>query len=453
MSSAKLTAREKYGYGIGDFGFNLFFSTASLYLLFYYTDVMGLSPAVGGWVFAAALIWDAFFDPFMGYLLARTKTRWGRYRPYLLFGAVPLAASWVLIFTPTSLTGLPLILFALAAHMLFRTFYAMVNVPYLSLVATMTKDSNERGSIASIRMFSAATCGLVVAIGTQKLVEAFGGGSTGFLWTAVLYGALATVILFIVFANTQEREEDDATAHVPNLRDMMTMVRSNRAFWIVALALLCGSIGSTMFGKTLPYYLKYAMGAEDKIGTALAMMTGGVLLAIPFWAFVMKRTSKRTMWMSGLSLAICVYPLLWVLADQPAVWIMVLALSGFAAGAGYLGFWSMVPDTVEDGEWRTGVRAEGAVFGLILFIQKAALGLAAALLGEILSIVGFKPNVVQSPEVLSGLKVVLLGLPWVCAIVTLLIILFYPIDTALHERLKRATEWRRQRRAQRLARA
>ena len=131
---------------------------------------------------------------------------------------------------------------------------------------------------------------------------------------------------------------------------------------------------------------------------------------------------------------------------------MVLALSGFAAGAGYLGFWSMVPDTVEYGEWRTGVRAEGAVFGLILFIQKAALGLAAALLGEILSIVGFKPNVVQSPEVLSGLKVVLLGLPWVCAIVTLLIILFYPIDTALHERLKRATEWRRQRRAQRLAR-
>jgi GPH family glycoside/pentoside/hexuronide:cation symporter len=123
--------------------------------LLYYTDVLGLAPATAGWIFAAALAWDAVTDPVMGYIASRTRTRWGRYRPYLLFGAVPLAASWALIFLPTGFTGTALTLFALAAHMLFRTCYTVVSMPYVSLSAVMTSDSHERGVLAGFRMVAA----------------------------------------------------------------------------------------------------------------------------------------------------------------------------------------------------------------------------------------------------------------------------------------------------------
>ena len=136
---APIPLASRLGYGIGDLAFNLYFTTANLFLLLYYTDVLGLSPTVGGLVFAVALIWDAVLDPVMGYIASRTRSRLGRYRPYLLFGAIPLAISWTLIFLPTGLKQGALIAVALAAHMLFRTCYTIVSMPYLSLSAAMTR--------------------------------------------------------------------------------------------------------------------------------------------------------------------------------------------------------------------------------------------------------------------------------------------------------------------------
>lgn len=442
MSASRLSFGRKVGYGVGDFGFNLFFTTASLYLLFYYTDVLGLSPATAGWVFAVALIWDAVFDPLMGYLANRTRTRWGRYRPYLLFGAVPLAASWVLIFVPTGLTGTALVLSALAAHMLFRTLYAVVGMPYLALTAVITSDSTERGVLASVRMIFAATCGLFAAFSTLKLVALFGGGRTGFLWTAILFGVLATITLLVVFASTEEREAQGASAPEPSVRDMLRMLGRNRAFWLVAAAMLAASVAGTMFNKTLPYYFKYALGREDLIGGALTAVTGAVMLSIPFWTFVMKRTSKRTMWLSGLAIGLLVYPVLWFAPERPEVWITLLAMAGFGAGASYLGFWATIPDTVEYGEWRSGVRAEGAVFGVVSLVQKGGLGVAAAVLGELLQRVGFRPNAVQTAETLSSMKFILLGLPLLINLATLAAVVAYPIDAGLHARLRRALAWR-----------
>ena len=160
----------RLGYGVGDMGFNLFFTTASLFLLLYYTDVAGLPPAAAGWIMAAALVWDAVTDPAMGYLASRTRSRWGRYRPWILFGAVPLAASWALMFLPTGFTGLALTLWALAAQVLFRTCYTIVSMPYVSLSAAMTTDSRERGVLAAIRMLSATAAGLGIALATLPLV-------------------------------------------------------------------------------------------------------------------------------------------------------------------------------------------------------------------------------------------------------------------------------------------
>lgn len=438
MTPAPLPLSQKLGYGVGDFGLNLFFTTASLYLLFYYTDVLGLSPATAGWVFAVALGWDALFDPVMGYVASRTRTRWGRYRPYLLFGGLPLAASWALMFLPVDFKGGALVLFAASTHIVFRTMYAVVGMPFLALSATMTRDANERGTMASIRMVAATMCGLLSAFLTLKFVAAFGGGSAGFFATAVLYGGIATLVFLVVFATTREAAETEAEPQTPG--DMITMLRANRPFWIVCAAMLVGIFGGTLLSKMLPYYVKYALDREALIGPALGILAAAVAFSMPLWTFVMRRTSKRTMWVSGASCGLLGYGLLWLGSGggELAPFFAGLAIIGFGTGATYLGFWSMMPDTVEYGEWRSGIRSEGAVFGFVSLIQKAGFGIAAALLGELLAVVGYRANAAQTPETLAAMRLIMIPGAAALGAIAILIIAFYPIDARLHMRLRRA---------------
>jgi glycoside/pentoside/hexuronide:cation symporter, GPH family len=356
---------------------------------------------------------------------------------------VPLAASWALIFLPVQFEGGALVLFAASAHILFRTFYAVVGMPYLALSATMTRDSHERGILASIRMVAATCCGLFSAFFTLKLVDGFGGGSDGFFWTAIVYGTIATLVFLIVFATTVETAPDQAEPS-PTPKEMMLALRGNRAFWIVCAAMLAGAFGGTLLSKTLPYYFKYVLDRPDLIGLGLTAMTGAVALSMPVWTAVMKRTSKRVMWLSGALVALSGYALLWPLANDPQLILVPLAIIGFGVGASYLGFWAMMPDTVEYGQYKTGIRSEGGVFGFALLIQKAALGLAAALLGELLSTIGYRANAAQTAETLAAMKLVMIGGAAALSATAALFIAFYPIDARLHLRL-RAVIARRQR--------
>lgn len=435
--SGKLTWARRLGYGVGDIGFNLFWTTASLFLLLFYTDVAGLPPATAGWVFAAALVWDAVTDPVMGYLASRTRSRWGRYRPWILFGAVPLAASWALMFAPLGLNGVALTLWALAAQMLFRTFYTVVSMPYVSLSAAMTSDSSERGLLAMIRMLSATGAGLAIALATLPLVEQLGGGdqARGFFRVALLYATLSVALLLMVFAASRE-DPAASTAPLPSMADMARMLGSNRAFWLVAGFMLMGAVASTFFGKTIPYHLKYDAGREALIGPSLATITGAAFLAIPLWTALMRRTSKRTVALAGLALGSVGYVLFFAgHGAGKAPFFATLAVIGAASGAGYLSFWSMLPDTVEYGEWKTGVRAEGIIFGFISFVQKAALGIAVGTLGQALAGIGYVANQPQAPETLAAIRQLMLWAPILCAAAGATIIWFYPLDRATHARL------------------
>jgi glycoside/pentoside/hexuronide:cation symporter, GPH family len=437
--SSKLPLTARLGYGLGDFGFNLFFTTSSLYLLFYYTDVLGLPPATAGWVFAAALIWDALFDPAMGYIANRTRTRWGRYRPYLLFGGIPLAISWALVFLPVSLEGTALLVFAAGTHILFRTLFAVVNMPYLALSAVMTSDSHERGVLASVRMMAAASCGIIVAVFTLKLVDMFGGGREGFFIVACLYGALATATFTISFLTVREQAIDVNEEH-PTIPEMLTMLRHNRAFWIVCAAMLAGGVGGTVLNKMLPYYFKYTLGREDLIGPAIGTAAGAILLSMPVWTWVMRKTSKRTMWIAGSVIGVAAYGAFWIAPPEPRFVIPIMIFLGIGGGAGYLGFWAMMPDTVEYGEWRSGTRSEGAIFGFVSLIQKGSLGLAAAALGEGLARAGYVANSVQSDATLASIKVIMIGVPAACATIAAIAISFYPITPRVHARLLRVLD-------------
>ncbi|MCY0854095.1 MFS transporter [Cupriavidus sp. D39] len=429
----RLPLRTKIGFGIGDFAFNLYWQATTMYLLYYYTDVVGLSPATAGWIFGGAMLWDALCDPVAGYIANRTRTRWGRYRPYLLFGCVPLAASFVAMFFPTGAMGTGLLAFVMGTHMLFRTTYTVLSMPYNALMATLTNDSRERGSLAAYRMVCASTAGLVVALSTLKLVHIFGPADEkqGFLVVMTLYAVVSLPVFLLTFFSTRERVQPDA--HAPSVRDALAVVLRNRAFLLVCGMGVALSAAGTFLSKTLPYVLKYALHREDLIGLALGVVALQVFIAIPFWAWVMRRTSKRLVALTGGCLGIGTYALLGGLGTPSvSVFLLLLGVIGFASAATLLAMWAMIPDTVEYGEWRTGIRGEGTIFGVIAFAQKGALAIAVGGVGHSLGAVGFIANQAQAQAAIDGMWAMLWQGPMVLLAIGVLFAFFYPISPGAH---------------------
>ncbi len=436
MSEA-LPLRTKLGFGAGDFGFNLVFSGVQLYLLYYYTDVLGISAAVAGLAFMGALIWDGITDPLMGLLAQRTRSRWGSYRPYLLFGGIPLALSFCLMYLAPDYQGNALVLYVFATHVLFRTAYTVASIPFSSLMARITRDSMERNSLAGFRMVGATLGALTVAFTTLKLAEFLGDGDmkAGFRSASLIFGAVAVLMLWLTFATTRESAPAQI-AHKYRFKEVMAMLLSNGPFLTVFAATLISMSCTTLFSKTLVYYFKYNLDAEASIGLALFTYIGVISLLTPFWMWVTKKTSKRSVWLIGsglLALGLLVFS--FYRGQQLDVVLPILLLCGAGASAFPLTFWSMLPDTVEYGEWKSGVRAESFVFGLVSLAQKVALGVAVGVLGFLLDAIGFEANVAQGADTLAGIRFIMTWLPILGILLAAAVIWFYRLDALTHSRI------------------
>lgn len=435
-------------YGAGDFAFNLSFTFCSLFLLYFYTDVLEINAGTAGLIIMAALVWEGVTDPVIGMIANRTRSRWGRYRPYLLFGAVPLALSVIAMFLPTGLSGGTLVAYCFLTHFIYRTIFTFVNIPYIALSAQMTRDSDKRGQLAAARMLFAIFCGLVLAASTLPLVGALGGGGSGFFAVSVIYSVLATAILLLCFATTREAVGGGEEA-VPSFREMLAALRVNRAFLLLFAATALGATGYTMSGKALIYYLKYWGGSEAAVTLGLVTTLGAAALAMVPWMLISKRTSKRAVWLAGAGINMLAYAMIMLVAPRsgPALWLALVAI-GIGNSAFILTFWSMLPDTVEYGEWKTGTRTEGAIFGLIGFSQKVALGLGTGLIGVLLDLIGYVPNQAQSAQTLRGIVLLYGAGPLLLFAGSFLVIWAYPLSGTVHRRMVRVIDWRRRRAGQ-----
>ncbi len=444
-AEATLGAGRVIAYGAGDFAFNLSFAFSSLFLLYFYTDVLELNASTAGLIIMTALVWEGITDPVIGMLANRTRSRWGRYRPYLLFGSIPLALSVMAMFLPTGLTGGALVAYCFVTHLVFRTVYTFVNIPYIALSAQLTRDGDKRSQLAAARMLFAIACGLTLASLTLPLSRAFGGGGIGFFLVSVLYSVVATAILLLCFATTREVAGGHGDDH-PSMGDMIHALRANRAFQLLFVATALGTTGYTMSGKALVYYLKYWGGSEGAVTLGLVTTMGAAAIAMVPWMLVARRTSKRTVWIAGATLNVVAYLIILTIAPRsgPILWGALVA-TGFGNSAFILTFWSMVPDTVEFGEWKTGTRAEGSIFGLIAFSQKIALGIGTGMIGILLDAMGYVANRPQSPETLRGIVLLYGGGPLLLFLASILVIRAYPITGPMHRRLVRAIGWRRAR--------
>ena len=438
MISNAVSNRVRAAYGIGDYAICLYWSGVGLYLLYFYTDVVGITPLLAGWIYALGIAWDAVTDPFMGYLAERTRTKMGSYRPYIFYGSIPLALSFVLLFWVPPFEGAVLFIFLLTVNLVHRTCFTIVSVPYSSLTARITDDSDERTKLTTARMIGASFGTLSVSALGFPIVLWFGGGdeAIGFIFFGMVCGLAAILVLSITVRFVQEREFNFGPSQIPSFSKVSKSVVKNYPFWIVFGSILILGSTSIMFNNNLIYFVKYSLDLHEYQGLILGVSSGAALLAIPFWAYAALKIGKRNSWMAAMALLLVGFLVFYFYPISSLNELLILlGFIGIGNGATGVLFWSMLPDTIEYGEWKTGVRTESSLYGFMTFAQKGAIAFAALLLGMALTQIGFEPNQIQTEETLSGLKFIMTWIPLTGIFISFILVSFYPIDRSFHQKL------------------
>ena len=449
----KIRLSEKVGYGLGDMSSSMFWKLFGAYLMIFYTDVFGISAAVVGTMFAVTRIWDSFFDPVVGAVADRTSSRWGRFRPYLLFLAVPFGVIGILTFLTPPFGQTGKIVYAFITYALMMMVYSAINVPYASLLGVMSPDPADRNTLATYRMTFAYLGSFLALLLFMPLVNAFGGGNSGgpmLGWlTAPQAGwlmavgviAVVCVLLFLgCFALTKERVRpvrQGKTSLKTDLRDLL----HNRPWWILLGAGVASLVFNSIRDGATVYYFKYyvdetAVGSISFLGlpfvlSGLYLAVGqaanilGVILAAP----VSNRIGKRRTFMAAMAVAsVLSIAFFWLGKDQLVPIFILQALISVCAGSIFPLLWSMYADCADYSELQTGNRATGLIFSSSSMRQKVGWAFGTAITGWILAQFGFQANAVQSAETLQGIRMFLSLLPAAGAFLSLVFIYFYPLS-------------------------
>ena len=409
-------------------------------MLYFYTDVVGISPLLAGWIYALGIGWDAITDPYMGYIAERTRTRMGSYRPYILFGSIPLAFSFILLFWVPPFEGNFLFIFLIIVNLFHRTCFTIVSVPYSSLTARITDDSEERTKLTTARMLGASFGTLTISALGFPIINWFGSGdeSLGFIYLGVCSGLAAIFILTITVKTVRERNFNLEITQLPKFSEVSKSIVNNYAFLIVFASTLTLITTSIMFNKNLIYYTKYALDLHEYQGLILGVSSASAFLAIPVWAYSALKIGKRNSWLISMILLVFSFLFFYLYPIKNLLELLiVLAVLGIGNGATGVLFWSMLPDTIEYGEWKTGVRTESSLYGFMTFAQKGGIAISALILGVLLTNIGFVPNTIQTEETLENLKTLMTFVPLSGVVLSFMLVYFYPVDSKFHRKLIR----------------
>ena len=439
----KVPLASRLAFGIGDFGFVLVWQGTTLFLMYFYTDVVGISPIMAGTIYLAAMIWDAVTDPLIATMAERTRSRWGRYRPWIVLGAIPFAISYALAFAAPPSAAITPWLWALGTHILLRTMYTVVSMPFNAMQARLTGDADERSVLAGFRMVGAASGGMAIAFITPFVVATYAadGEATGYLYAAMVGGIIAGLgLLYCGFVMREPAHLPSAerqTSFASDLASMLKMLTVNPPLARVFAIIVVGSICLGMFGKNVLYYFKYDIEQPDLALPALLLPAALLIVVTPFWVWISRRKSKRIALEYGMWIALAGYIAFFLNFESTvALAFAGIALIGIGAGALPIMFWAMLPDTIEYGEAMTGDRAEARTFGFATFAQKAAVGINALLLGALLGWIGFEANTTQTEETLIALRALMALLPAIGAVAILWILRGYTLDQEAHRELR-----------------
>jgi Na+/melibiose symporter-like transporter len=472
----KLSFLEKSGYSLGDASANFVFMTMILFQLNFYTDTMGISAAIAGVVLMVGRLWDAFFDPMMGVIADRTKTRWGKFRPWVLWTAIPWGVMMVLAYTVPGFSKPATIVYACLTNILLMTLYSANNTPYSAMTAVMTGDVNERTTLSSYRFVAAMIAQLVVGGFTLPLVLKFGRGDNAKGWqmTMGLWALVCIVFFVITFLTTRERIKPDPKQEKSSGRDFKSLLKNGP--WIAMFILaLSHFIYVAMRGGGMYYYFIYYVD-KDSILKMLSMLGLGTVAdgSGGFWHSLLNclglivSADHKNVSSVGYSLfnifsqlttviGVLLSTLLAMKFGKKAVaivcfslttifMIMFILLPADKLGATFLLefvralsyaptiplIWAMFADVVDYAEWTTGRRTTGVIYATILFGLKLGLSLGGAITGWLLSGYGYVANVAQTPHALEGIRMTVSVYPAIFLVIIVVCLFCYKINKKLN---------------------
>lgn len=438
----KLSLDLKIKYGLADLGFALITSAIQFFLLFYYTDVAGINPALAGAaLMVGKLTWDALNDPLFGYWSDRTRSRFGRRRIFMLIGAVPLGISaWIMFSLPKGLSGVSAFLAVLLSFWLVDTFSTMAATPYYALTPELTRDYNERASLTSIRMIFSVFGYIMGAALTTILAAIFQSSGLNLqqAWSATgaVFGAVAVATTIITALSVKERPElAGEPSSLPPVKAVLTTFK-NRPFIILMSAFILSSFSFTVLTALVAYFITYQLKMADQVSFVLLVMLVMIGLFIVPAKMVSDRINKGPTYALGLFIASLAIMTAFFFPHQPTPLIyLVAAIAGIGFSTQWVCPWSMLPDVVEYDEKMTGERREGIYYGLWAFLTKFTGALGVAVSGWSLSLFGYVANAEQTPRALFGIRFFFSIVPAVVILVSLPLLIWYPITRKNHAQL------------------
>ncbi len=430
--SGRLPVRTKLGFGVADLGGNLFFTAMGFWSLNYLTDTVAIPAAAAGAAVMIGKLWDAVTDPMMGFISDRTRTRWGRRRPYLLFGAVPLFLSmWFFFTNPHIANPILVTIWAAFALCLLNTAYTVVNIPYSSLTPELTQDYHERSSLNGYR-FGFAVIGTILGAGAVlPIIGLFKTRDAGFSAVGAILGLVMMVTALITFASVREPDHSKTPRPTEGFFQTFLAVFKNKPYVIILITYALNLTALNFVQGILIYYFKYLYNNEGATTIAMILLLVVAMVNIPISVLVSKHIGKkRTYQISFFILATAclgIFFLGHVLGMKFFLAMMVYA--GVGIGFGYVAPWAMVPDTIEYDAVTTGKRKEGAFYGMWTFTSKVGTSLAIFLTGVILGLAKYAPNLAQQADSATfAIRLIVGPIPAIVFLLAIILVQLYPID-------------------------
>ncbi|MDO6619590.1 glycoside-pentoside-hexuronide (GPH):cation symporter [Shewanella sp. 6_MG-2023] len=432
-----ISVKEKIAYGLGDTASNIVFQTVMLFLTFFYTDIFGISPAFVGTMFLAVRVIDAITDPLMGALTDRTNTRWGKFRPYLLWFALPFGLISVLAFTTPDLAEEGKMIYAFVTYTALMMVYTAINIPYCALGGVLTADPKERVSVQSYRFVFAMLGGLMVSGLTLPLVEFFGQGdqAKGYQLTIAAMSFLGVIMFLLCFVGTKERLHPPQDQNSTLKADFKNLLKNDqwRVLSVAAICLLSGMVLKTSLAI---YYVKYYLNLPDMITWFITLgMIGnifGCILAQPLAKRVCKVKAYITIQIIAAILCVAAY---FVSSEQVELAFALYILWGFTFNMGTPLLWAKMADAVDYGQFKTGVRITGMIYSSVIFFIKLGVAIGGAAAGWLLAMYGYQADTELTETTKQGILISFTLYPAIGSIIVAVVMRWYTLDNQEVERV------------------
>ena len=434
----RLSFKENLGFGLGDMASNFFFQTFGIFLLYYYTDVFGIAPAAAGTMFFVTRLVDAFTDPAMGVLADRTETRWGKFRPYLMWMAVPYGVCGYLIFANPDLGEAGKLVYAYITYSLMMLAYTAINVPYCSLMGVLSPSSNARRIASNFRFVCAFGGGFLISLFVRPLTEFLGQGSEirGFQFTMAIFAVLSIAMFFVTFATTKERVHPPKGQQT-NLKEEIGELMQNKPWLILFLGAVCSTTFYVMRDSVTFHYFKYVVGIGDEkvfwvFDQASLFLASGkacnVLGVLCVGYFLRNFDKKPLAVMMCVGTAISILSFYVIPPDAFGTMVVVNAIGTFMFGPTAAIIWSMYGDTAAYGEYKFGRRSTALIHSASLFSLKTGSMIAGSLAGGLMAYFGFVANEEQTERSILGITLMFSVIPAIFALGKAYAIWIYPLD-------------------------